>query len=466
MTASRTDNPLRAALKPGAVVSKKYRIGRLLGSGAASVVVEAQHMQNGQRYALKLVDPEVVRLRGGAKRLVNEIRTVAQLTSAHAVRVFAVGALESGEPYVVMEYINGVHLGTLLQQTGPMWVTAATDAVLEACDAVASAHAVGIIHGGLKPENLFVAERPDGGRTIKVADFGVGFIVRNPQSSGEREAVSFVHSAPEQILGQPIDERTDVWSIGVLLYEIIAGRPPFSVRRLTELVSNTARNVAPRPLQSPHGQIPPQLVNIIERCLVLDPSRRWQSVYDLAEKLAPFASPDKRESWMATRVARESLPPASARKSAHVVYDDQARTTMLRDEDQRQTRIEDTALAERISWSEMPTQQRPDDRNDQEATRLHNSGESMGPPPLAPGQELLVAEVIPPSHVKNAIIAVVALMILLVLPLMYLHTLAKKTEFGRAAPSASGSEAAPMQEFTFEPQKPQPPAPKPTRPAQ
>jgi serine/threonine-protein kinase len=409
-----------AALRPGSVVSNKYRIGAPLGAGAASVVVEAQHLQNGQHYALKLIDPEVVHMRGGARRLVSEIRLVAQLTSAHAVRVFAVGAIESGEPYIVMEYIAGRHLASILEETGPMWITAAADYVLEACDAVLEAHAAGIIHGGLKLQNLFLAERPDRGRAIKVADFGVGFVARDPRSGGERSAASFVHAAPEQIMGAEIDPRADVWALGVIFYELVAGRPPFSVRRLTELVQSNGRSGAPPPLQSPHGQVPQELVNVVARCLAFEPKRRWRSVADFAAAVAPFASPEKREGWMAMRVARSSLP------------------------------------QQRVSWSDVPTQGRYDDQID---TRLHRSGESLGPPPMPPGHDLLVAEVLPPSHVKNAVIAVIALMILLVVPLMYLHTLAKKTEFARSAQSAAAaSDSAPTQAFSFD-MRPQATAP-------
>jgi len=293
MQAPASDNPLLASVGEGRIISGKYRIGDLLGAGLSSVVVRAENLQNGQQLAVKLLDREIVKKAGGKTRLVDEIRVVSQLSSAHTVKVFAVGALESGEPYLVMELLQGKSLARLLQEDGPMTVETAADYVLEASYSLVEAHARGLIHGGLKPGNLFLTEDARGNPMIKVSDLGIGVPVHDPLSSGEQHASSFVHAAPEQLVGQHADMRTDVWSLGVILFELVSGRPPFTARKLHDVLER-GHTVAPPLLRSIHGDVPPGFDAIIRRCLALHPDHRYGRIAELTSALVK--SPTMRES--------------------------------------------------------------------------------------------------------------------------------------------------------------------------
>lgn len=325
MQAPESDNPLLASVSEGRIISGKYRIADLLGTGISSVVVRAENLQNGQQLAVKLLDPEIVQKSGGPTRLVDEIRVVSQLTSAHNVKVFAVGALESGEPYLVMELLHGKSLERLLRENGPMTVETAADYVLEASYALVEAHGRGLIHGGLKPSNLFLTKDARGNPLIKVSDLGLGVPVHDPLTSGEQYASTFVHAAPEQLLGQHADVRTDVWALGVILFELVSGRPPFTARKLHDVLER-GHTVAPPLLRSIHGDVPPGFDGIIRRCLALHPDHRYDRIADLTHELAKFASPEARnrhalEQEPETKVAPPAGGPDSATK-VHVRRDE------------------------------------------------------------------------------------------------------------------------------------------------
>ncbi len=291
MQASASDNPLLASVSVGRIISGKYRIGGLLGAGVCSVVVQAENLQNGQQLAMKLLDREVVQKSGGATRLVDEIRVVSQMTSAHAVKVFAVGALENGEPYLIMELLRGKSLDRLLRDDGPLPVQTAADYVLEASYALLEAHGRGLVHGALKPSNLFLTEDARGNPLIKVSDLGLGVPVHDPLSSGEQYASAFVHASPEQLIGQHPDMRTDIWALGVILFELVSGRPPFTARKLHDVLER-GHTVAPPLLRSVHGDVPPGFDAIIRRCLALHPDHRYAKIAELMSELSRFASED------------------------------------------------------------------------------------------------------------------------------------------------------------------------------
>jgi len=157
----------------GEVLAGKYRVDKIIGSGGMGVVVLAHHLQLDERVAIKFLLPDALANEEAVARFVREARAVVKIKNEHIVRVSDVGALDNGSPYMVMEYLEGVDLSTLLQQRGPLPIADTADLVLQACEALADAHALRIVHRDLKPSNLFIVKRSDGSPCVKVIDFGI-----------------------------------------------------------------------------------------------------------------------------------------------------------------------------------------------------------------------------------------------------------------------------------------------------
>jgi serine/threonine protein kinase len=223
---------------PGDVVLKKYRVERLLGMGAMGIVAEATHLALDQRVAIKFMLPG--RDTGGEQhaRFIREARASVRLTSPHVTRVFDVGALDSGAPYMVMELLNGKDLDAVLKQRGPLPFDEAAELILQACEALAEAHAIGIVHRDVKPSNLFLTKAKDGTPCVKVIDFGISKPSHEALKLTQKEEIlgSPLYMSPEQMRSSAdVDARSDVWSLGATLYELVAGVPPFDARGIQEL---------------------------------------------------------------------------------------------------------------------------------------------------------------------------------------------------------------------------------------
>jgi tRNA A-37 threonylcarbamoyl transferase component Bud32 len=291
----------------GEVLAGKYRIDRVLGVGGMGVVVAATHLQLDQRVALKFMLPEALQVPLLLERFAREARAAVRLKSDHVARVLDVGTLESGSPYMVMEYLEGHDLGSMIETRGALPVETAVDFVLQACDAVAEAHSVGIVHRDLKPRNLFVTQRNDGRALVKVLDFG---IAKHTASSGVDLSLTKTtdvigspnYMSPEQLrASKSTDERSDIWALGVILYELLTGGLPFNAESVTQLIAMVLSD-DPRPIREVRTDVPADLERVIERCLRKDPAARFASVAELAAALEPFAPPDTR--GLATRIAR------------------------------------------------------------------------------------------------------------------------------------------------------------------
>jgi serine/threonine protein kinase len=280
-------------VQAGDILAGKYRVERVLGVGGMGVVVAAMHMQLERRVALKFMLPEVLGDGAALERFQREARAAARLRSEHVARILDVGLLDTGSPYMVMEYLEGSDLAAILRSQGPLEVPVIADYVTQALDAVAEAHAVGIIHRDLKPSNFFVTRRADGSALMKVLDFGISKAA-NPAvgdlSLTETRALvgSPPYMAPEQLRSNKIvDVRTDIWSLGVTLYQLVSGRLPFSAETYSALVLQVVMD-EPAPLVPPRP-IPAAFDALVWRCLAKDPALRFQNVAQLAEALAPFA---------------------------------------------------------------------------------------------------------------------------------------------------------------------------------
>src|SRR4051812_26900830 len=176
-----------ATPQAGDVLAGKYRVERILGVGGMGIVLAVEHLELGQRMAIKMMLPGVAPDEMAVTRFLREARAAAGIQSEHVVRIFDVGTLETGAPYMVMELLRGEDLNQLLANVGRLAVTDAVDYVLQACHAIAEAHAMGIVHRDLKPSNLFLTKRSDESALVKVLDFGISKAM-NPDKDGLNSA--------------------------------------------------------------------------------------------------------------------------------------------------------------------------------------------------------------------------------------------------------------------------------------
>jgi eukaryotic-like serine/threonine-protein kinase len=287
---------------PGETLAKKYRVERLLGQGGMGIVVAARHLDLDERVAIKFLletGPAPV------ERFLREARASAKVKGEHVCRIYDVGRLETDEPYIVMEYLEGVDLGHKLDSEGPQPLELVATWMIEACAALAEAHAHGIVHRDLKPANLFLANGADGSVTTKVLDFGISKL----RSEADRGAMtrtatmlgSPLYMSPEQLASsRNVEEQSDIWSLGIVLYELLSGRHPFEAesiiqlaiqvreRPMIPLASVLRRTSATEPIAE---DALAGLDRILARCLEKQPAARYASVADLAADLARFAPP-------------------------------------------------------------------------------------------------------------------------------------------------------------------------------
>jgi serine/threonine protein kinase len=287
---------------PGMLIAEKYVVERVLGEGGIGIVVAAKHIDLDQTVAIKYLRPQALAGGNAADRFLREARLAAKIRSDHVVRVYDVGRLPDGAPYMVMEYLAGTDLGRILVTGGRLPLDRAVDYILQTCEALAEAHVAGVVHRDLKPDNLFVATGAAGKSVLKILDFGISKLSAKRTTSDRLDVLTKaddkfgtpVYMSPEQLrASRDVDTRADVWAVGVVLYELLTGFLPFDGDGLPELCT-AILTLPPVPLSQHRPDLPAALQGVIERCLEKEADRRFQNVAELAQELRPFTASSSR----------------------------------------------------------------------------------------------------------------------------------------------------------------------------
>ena len=282
-----------APVQIGDILADKYRVDRVLGMGAMGVVVAAMHVDLQEMRAIKFMLPSMLSDAAGVERFLREARAAARLKSQHVAKVHDVGRLATGAPYIVMEYLEGADLKSVLGTRGTLPIPEAVTHLMQACEALAEAHGFGIVHRDLKPANLFITTGPTGAPCAKILDFGIAKV-----NAGQGPAMDMtrttellgtpLYMSPEQMRStRNVDARSDLWALGVILYRMLTGKTPFTGSTVTEICSAVIADTPDAPATL-RADLPPGLDAIVMRCLEKSPAKRFASAAELSAALAPF----------------------------------------------------------------------------------------------------------------------------------------------------------------------------------
>jgi len=311
----------------GELLDGKYRIEKPLGEGGMGAVAKATHLLRRAPVALKFMSPAILALPGAVERFVNEGVAVSQIDSDHVVKIFDVGKLPNGAPYLVMEFLEGCDLSQLLEREGRhVELPRAIHFTLQMLRALQTAHAAGIVHRDMKPSNCFVTTKDGEIDFVKLVDFGISK-VRLDDPEGHAAQLTRTNSAlgtplymsPEQARSpRDVDHRTDLYSVGAILYEMLAGRTPYAADsgEYTEILFKIF-TTEPEPLAALRPDLPEPLREAVHRALRRDPEARFGSAQEMAESLAAFADHRSAEVLGKFRAGRSRAARPSATPSPY-----------------------------------------------------------------------------------------------------------------------------------------------------
>jgi eukaryotic-like serine/threonine-protein kinase len=288
-----SDSSANSTIRSGDVIAGKYRVERVIGQGGMGTVVKARHTLLEQDVAIKVLAAELASDPQYAARFLREAQTAVSIKGEHVVRVLDVGTRENGAPFMVMEYLEGQDLAAIVETSGPLHINDAVDYILQACEALAEAHVAGLTHRDIKPSNLFLAKRSDGSPLVKLLDFGIA----KPATATDTRLTatgaamgSPSYMSPEQVRNaKTVDHRSDIWSLGASLHEMLAGAPPFHADTFPALCAAIIAD-EPTPLKTARSDTPAELQEIINKCLDKKPEGRYSDVAALAAALLPHGS--------------------------------------------------------------------------------------------------------------------------------------------------------------------------------
>ena len=274
----------------GRILDSKFRFTKLLGAGGMGAVWRAQNIRVRKAVAIKLMHPEFAGNPGILDRFRNEATAAGQIGSQHICDIFDFGASVLG-PYIVLEMLNGRNFGELIQQYGRTDPGLAAIVMRQALEGLEAAHKVGIVHRDLKPENVFLHEPSPGRLLVKLMDFGISKFSQGGNDGKTGVGVLMgtpEYMSPEQAEGAAgVDQRTDIWAMGAILYKALTGVEAFGGATMAAtLVALSTKE--PKPIESLAPNVPPELIAVVRKCLAKDPAGRYQSARELSDALAPF----------------------------------------------------------------------------------------------------------------------------------------------------------------------------------
>ena len=317
----------RTRFAPGVVLAGRYRIERPLKSGGMGLLLLGQHLELERPVAIKVLLDTQDNDDDTVARFFREAKAAARLSSEHVVKVYDVGSLDDGMPYIVMELLEGEDLARKLRDRGPLPIPEVAEYLLQACIGLAEAHRSGIVHRDIKPGNIFVTRRKDGRPLVKLVDFGISKLSptaaqeHQPELTTTSQVMGSPHyMSPEQLKSsREVDARTDIWSLGAVLVRLISGSYAFEGSSDAELCANVLMG-QPLPLKQLLPNAPKGLEALVAKCLTRDPAHRMQNVAEFALALAPFLG--ERGQQLAKEVVgalAPSIPPSPNASSEDLV---------------------------------------------------------------------------------------------------------------------------------------------------
>lgn len=278
-----------SGLSAGTILSGRYRVLERLGAGGMGEVYAVEHLRIGRCFAAKILRAELARDPSTVRRFTRETREVAKLASEHVVSVVDSGTTADGVPFLVMEQLRGCNLRELLEREGPLAVPRAVGLCLDVCLGLRVAHAAGLVHRDLKPANLFVTRRDGGEELCKILDFGIARLEGGESTEHGPVLGTARYMAPEQLRERgEVDRRTDIYALGSILYECLAGRPPHQGERIERIVY-AIMNERPRPLAELVESLPAELSSVVARAIERNPSDRFANADEFIAALSPLS---------------------------------------------------------------------------------------------------------------------------------------------------------------------------------
>lgn len=273
-------------------LGERYEVQSLLGQGGMGAVYKVRDKDLQKTFAIKVLNSNLVEDKNSLKRFEQEAQAASGLTSPNLVAVYDYGMGKKGSPYIVMDYLDGTSLDTVLAKGGYLDVPRAEDIFVQVCEAIAHAHGKSVIHRDIKPSNIMLTKGIDGGDFVKLVDFGIAKVLPSQQKATQNLTQtgdifgSPMYMSPEQCLGNKLDNRSDIYAFGCVMYEALTGQPPFAAENSIKII---LKHVNQEPIsisKLPHDyKIPAQLEWVVMRCLAKDPNDRYQSADELLKDL-------------------------------------------------------------------------------------------------------------------------------------------------------------------------------------
>jgi len=289
---ARDARPVKQPVTAGDIIAGRYRIGQLVGGPGSSLVYHAKHVALGFRVSVQVMGPDVAPSSLAWRRFARELQAIGALHNEHVVRVHDAGTLPSGVRFLITERLEGKDLATLLSERGALPTRIAVDYVSQVCSALSAAHGLGIVHRNVRPENVFLARCRAAEPVVKLLDFGVSLFLEHPGQFTIPGCgfISPAYLSPEQLRNpNVIDQRSDLWAVGLLLFETLMGRSPFIGFSGAQIVRALAEGPMPL-LPLAYALIPTGLAAVVQGCLQRDPAQRPSSADEVLQMLEPFSS--------------------------------------------------------------------------------------------------------------------------------------------------------------------------------